>query len=123
MSRKIFIAGKQTRGAFDGISKEDALKCTIAYEPVWAIGTGETATPDQADEAHAIIRSVLTDLYDDDAAQQLRIQYGGSMKPGNAKELLGKENVDGGLIGAAALKPNDFAGIIFPAYKSACRMQ
>jgi len=105
----------QTKGAFAGISKEDALKCVIAYEPVWAIGTGETATPEQADEAHAYIRKYITDIYDAEAADAIRIQYGGSMKPGNAKELLGKENVDGGLIGGAALKADDFAGIIFPA--------
>ena len=102
------------RGAFEGVSKDDALKCTIAYEPVWAIGTGETATPEQAQEAHAFIRGILDDLYDDGVAQAVRIQYGGSMKPGNAKELLGQADVDGGLIGGAALKPDDFAGIIFP---------
>jgi len=104
----------QMKGGFAGISKEDALTCTIAYEPVWAIGTGETATPEQADEAHAFIRKVVAGIYDDDTAAKIRIQYGGSMKPGNAKELLSKENVDGGLIGGAALKPDDFAGIIFP---------
>ncbi len=108
------VVETQTRGAFEGISKEDALKCTIAYEPVWAIGTGETATPDQANEAHAFIRTIVSDIYDDDFAQSIRIQYGGSMKPGNAKELLAKPDVDGGLIGGAALKPEDFAGIVKP---------
>lgn len=108
------VVETQTRGAFDGISKDDALKCTIAYEPVWAIGTGETATPEQANEAHAFIRSILSDIYDDESAQSIRIQYGGSMKPGNAKELLAKPDVDGGLIGGAALKPDDFAGIVNP---------
>ncbi|MBD3345025.1 MAG: triose-phosphate isomerase [Chitinivibrionales bacterium] len=104
----------QTKGAFNGISKEEALKCTLAYEPVWAIGTGETATPDQANEAHAFIRKVLAQIYDDETAQVIRIQYGGSMKPGNAKELLGESDVDGGLIGGASLKPDDFAGIVKP---------
>lgn len=108
------VVGAQTRGAFDGIPMEDLLKCTIAYEPVWAIGTGETATPQQANEAHVFIRKVLAELYDDDTAQAIRIQYGGSMKPGNAKELLGQNDVDGGLIGGAALKAGDFAGIVKP---------
>jgi triosephosphate isomerase len=107
------VVERQVRGAFEGIGREDALKCTIAYEPVWAIGTGETATPEQANEAHAFIRGVLSGLYDGEFAQELRIQYGGSMKPGNAAELLKQADVDGGLIGGAALKPDDFAGIIF----------
>lgn len=111
------VVETQVRGAFDGISTEDALTCTIAYEPVWAIGTGETATPQQANEAHALIRKVMADVYDDDTAQKVRIQYGGSMKPANAAELLGQPEVDGGLIGGAALKADDFAGIIFSRSK------
>lgn len=107
------VVERQTRGAFAGVEKADALKCTIAYEPVWAIGTGETATPAQAQEAHAYIRGVLGSLYGS-AAQDLRIQYGGSMKASNAKELLAQTDVDGGLIGGAALKADDFAGIVFP---------
>jgi triosephosphate isomerase len=106
------VVETQVRGAFKDLSKEQALICTIAYEPVWAIGTGVTATNDQANEAHAFIRSVLSGLYDDDCAEGLRIQYGGSMKPGNAKELLAESDVDGGLIGGAALKADDFAGIV-----------
>ncbi len=108
------VVETQTRGAFEGISREDALKCTIAYEPVWAIGTGETATPEQANEAHVFVRKILADLYDEESAQSMRIQYGGSMKPGNAKELLSQSDVDGGLIGGAALKPELFEGIVNP---------
>lgn len=108
------VLATQIKGGLVGISKADLLKCTIAYEPVWAIGTGETATPAQANEAHAFVRTVLAEMYDADAAQTVRIQYGGSMKPGNARELLGQPDVDGGLIGGAALKADAFAGIIFP---------
>jgi len=103
----------QVRGAFKSISQDDALKCVIAYEPVWAIGTGETATPEQANQAHKFIRGLLGEIYNKDVAQAIIIQYGGSMKPGNAKELLGQSDVDGGLIGGASLKADDFAGIIF----------
>ncbi|MBD3314812.1 MAG: triose-phosphate isomerase [Chitinivibrionales bacterium] len=109
------IVEAQVRGAFEGIERDGALTCTIAYEPVWAIGTGVNATPEQANEAHAFIRRILAEIYDDDFAQSMRIQYGGSMKPGNAKDLLGQSDVDGGLIGGAALKADDFAGIVKPA--------
>jgi triosephosphate isomerase len=108
------VVESHVRGAFAGLSKNDALKCTIAYEPVWAIGTGETATPEQANEAHAFIRTILKSMYDADLAQKMVIQYGGSMKPDNAKLLLSKPDVDGGLIGGAALKVDDFAGIVVP---------
>jgi triosephosphate isomerase (TIM) len=109
------VVERQVKGAFAGIAKSDALKCTIAYEPVWAIGTGEVATPVQANEAHQFIRKVVTSLYDKSAADAVRIQYGGSMKPDNSKELLALSDVDGGLIGGAALKAQDFLGIIRPA--------
>ncbi len=102
----------QVRGAYDGIPAQDAAKTVIAYEPVWAIGTGKTATPEQAQEVHAVIRNLLTQLYDENTAQAIRIQYGGSMKPSNAAELLAKPDIDGGLIGGAALKAEDFAGIV-----------
>lgn len=108
------VIEKQTKGAFIGISASDASKCTIAYEPVWAIGTGETATPQQANDAHIFIRKIVEQLYGKEIANSLRIQYGGSMKPNNAKELLAQSDVDGGLIGGAALKASDFAGIVKP---------
>jgi triosephosphate isomerase len=90
----------------------DLSKVVIAYEPVWAIGTGRTATPAQAQEVHALIRRTLAELADGDVANAIRIQYGGSMKPENAKELLGQPDIDGGLIGGAALKADSFAAII-----------
>jgi len=114
VGRLIEVVGRQVKGAFAGIAKADALKCTVAYEPVWAIGTGEVATPAQANEAHQFIRTVLASLYDKAAADAMRIQYGGSMKPDNAKALLALSDVDGGLIGGAALKAQDFFGIVKP---------
>jgi triosephosphate isomerase (TIM) len=108
------VIDRQVHGAFKDISEADARKCTIAYEPVWAIGTGETATPQQANEAHQFIRKILTNIYNKDTAQSIRIQYGGSMKPDNAKSLLAQSDVDGGLIGGASLKAADFTGIIKP---------
>jgi triosephosphate isomerase len=102
-------------GAYSGLTKEQALRTVIAYEPVWAIGTGKTATPEMAQEVHAFIRQLLAELYDADTAEQIRIQYGGSMKPSNAKELLAQKDIDGGLIGGASLKPEDFNGIVQPA--------
>ncbi len=102
----------QTKIAFLEISAEDAKKTVIAYEPVWAIGTGKTATADQADEVCGIIRETICGLYGNDVAEAIRIQYGGSMNAGNAAELLAKPNIDGGLIGGASLKPDDFAVIV-----------
>lgn len=106
------VVALQTKVALGGVSEEELSRIVIAYEPVWAIGTGKTATADQAEEVCAFIRSVVAKLYSKVAADALTIQYGGSMKPGNAKELLSKENVDGGLIGGAALVASDFAAII-----------
>ncbi|MDO5575891.1 MAG: triose-phosphate isomerase [Fibrobacter sp.] len=108
------VISRQVKGAFEGISSDDALKCTIAYEPVWAIGTGETATPQQANDAHKFIRSIVSQIFSEEVAQAVRIQYGGSMKPDNAKALLAQSDVDGGLIGGAALKASSFAGIVNP---------
>ncbi|MFO8027267.1 MAG: triose-phosphate isomerase [Opitutales bacterium] len=102
----------QIKGALDGISADRTDALVIAYEPVWAIGTGKTATPEMAEEVHAEIRCLLAELYDEETAEKVRLLYGGSMKPGNAAELLAQKNIDGGLIGGASLKPNDFAGII-----------
>ena len=106
------IVSMQTKLDLAGISAEDMKNVIIAYEPVWAIGTGLTATPEQAEEVCAIIRSVLADLYGDTVAQATTIQYGGSMNDGNAAELLAKTNVDGGLIGGASLVPAKFAKIV-----------
>ena len=106
------VVERQIRGAYSGISAAEARTTVVAYEPVWAIGTGETATPEQAQEVHAAIRALLGQLYDADVAQAIRIQYGGSVKPGNAAELMAKPDIDGGLIGGASLTAEDFAGIV-----------
>jgi triosephosphate isomerase len=108
------VIDRQVKGAFTGLSVDDALKCTIAYEPVWAIGTGETATPQQANEAHIFIRKIIAGIFNKQTAEEVRIQYGGSMKPDNAKSLLEQSDVDGGLIGGASLKAADFKGIVLP---------
>jgi triosephosphate isomerase len=106
------IVSRQIKLAFHGIGAADAAKTVIAYEPVWAIGTGETATNEQAQEACKLIRDRLAALYDKATADSITIQYGGSMNAGNAAELLAKEDVDGGLIGGASLKAQDFGVII-----------
>ena len=106
------IVSMQTKLALKDITEEQLKNIIIAYEPVWAIGTGLTATPDQAEEVCAHIRAVVAKLYNNDAAMGLTIQYGGSMNAANAADLLSKTNVDGGLIGGASLKPADFATII-----------
>ena len=101
----------QIKIAFQNVTADQAKKAVIAYEPIWAIGTGETATADQAEEVCAAIRKVLGEIYDEATAEAIRIQYGGSMNAGNAAELLAKPNIDGGLIGGASLKP-DFGQIV-----------
>lgn len=106
------VVSSHTEGAFAGVSEQDLRKCVVAYEPVWAIGTGKTATPEQAQEVHAFIRGLLSRMYTKAAAQEIQIQYGGSMKPENAKDLLSQPDIDGGLIGGAALKAESFAGIV-----------
>ncbi len=106
---------RQTKIAFLGIDAKDAEGIIIAYEPVWAIGTGKTATADQADEVCGIIRETIAGLYGNDVAEKIRIQYGGSMNAGNAAELLAKPNIDGGLIGGASLKAEDFSVIVAAA--------
>jgi len=102
----------QVRIGLEGVSQSEVTKITIAYEPVWAIGTGVTATPDQAQEVHAMIRTLLTEMYDESVAETLRIQYGGSVKPANAGQLLGQADIDGALVGGASLKAADFAEIV-----------
>jgi triosephosphate isomerase len=102
----------QLRGALAGISPEAAAPIVIAYEPVWAIGTGKTATPDMAAEAHHIIRTEIAKLLDAQAAKAVRILYGGSVKPENACDLLCQAEIDGALVGGASLKPDSFAAIV-----------
>lgn len=106
------VIARQIKLDFFGISADDVKKSIIAYEPVWAIGTGKTATADQAEEVCAFIRSTLAELYSKEVADAVTIQYGGSMNPKNAAELLSKENIDGGLIGGASLKAEDFSVIV-----------
>lgn len=103
---------EQLGNGLPNLSVSEASKLIIAYEPVWAIGTGKTATPDQAEEVHAFVRSFLAELLGPDPADSIRILYGGSAKPENAKDLLGQPNIDGGLIGGASLKAESFAQII-----------
>lgn len=111
------LVALQTKVALGGIAKADLDKIIIAYEPVWAIGTGKTATAEQANEVCAMIRSTVEKLYDKAAADAMTIQYGGSMNAGNADELLSKPDVDGGLIGGASLKAADFNVIVTAASK------
>ncbi len=109
------VVETQIRGSLKALDEVRAAGIVIAYEPVWAIGTGKTASPEQAEEVHAFIRKLLGELFTPNVAAQIRIQYGGSVKPDNAKELLGQPNIDGALVGGASLKAADFAGIINPA--------
>ena len=102
----------QIKSDLAGVAADDVKNLVIAYEPIWAIGTGKTATSDQAEEVCKGIRELIAEVYDTDTAEAVRIQYGGSMNAGNAKELLAKPNIDGGLIGGASLKAADFKGII-----------
>ena len=106
------VVSMQTKLALKDITEEQLAQVIIAYEPVWAIGTGLTATPEQADETCGVIRETVKALYGSDAAEKIIIQYGGSMNAANAAELLAKENVDGGLIGGASLKAKDFSIIV-----------
>jgi triosephosphate isomerase len=106
------VVQTQLEAGLEGVSKDLATSVVIAYEPVWAIGTGKVATTEQAQEVHAFIRSLLTKLFGDAISQKVRILYGGSMKPANAAELLALPDVDGGLVGGASLDPEDFAAIV-----------
>ncbi len=109
------VLSTQIHGAFAAVPPESAATTVIAYEPVWAIGTGRTATPEQAQEAHAHIRQLLVSLYDDQTAGRIRIQYGGSVKPGNMAELIAMPDIDGALVGGASLEPDSFLGIVTAA--------
>ena len=102
----------QIENGLEGITTEEMSHVVIAYEPVWAIGTGKTASAAQAQEVHAFIRGLIDSKYGQSVAQSVRILYGGSVKPDNAKEIFGQEDIDGGLIGGASLKPRDFFDII-----------
>jgi triosephosphate isomerase len=106
------VVDSQIRGAFQGVPGSEIGRSVIAYEPVWAIGTGRTATPDQAEAVHRRIRVTLTDLAGEEAATAVRILYGGSVKPASAPELFAQPNIDGGLIGGASLKAADFLAIV-----------
>lgn len=106
------IVKSQVEKGLIGISENDLSNVIIAYEPVWAIGTGKTATPEQAEEVHSFIRNLISSLYSKTAAEKIIIQYGGSVKPENAKELLSQPNIDGALVGGACLKGESFLAII-----------
>lgn len=111
-NRTLEVVERQVAGALKGFQAAEVAGFVLAYEPVWAIGTGRTATSAQAQEVHRAIREQLSRLYDGGTAEQVRIQYGGSVKPDNAAELLGQPDVDGALVGGASLKAADFAGIV-----------
>lgn len=106
------VVQTQTERSLDGVSKDMAANLIIAYEPVWAIGTGKVATTEQAQEVHAFIRGLLTKLFGEAVAQKVRILYGGSMKPANAPELLAQKDIDGGLIGGASLEARSFVDLV-----------
>ncbi|MHC4546250.1 MAG: triose-phosphate isomerase [Planctomycetota bacterium] len=106
------VVTRQIKNGLAGLSAEKISAVTIAYEPVWAIGTGLTATPQQAQEAHELVRKLLAEMYDAQLAEEIRILYGGSVKPGNAAELMQQQDVDGSLVGGASLKADDFLAII-----------
>ena len=109
--RHFDVVTEQIKNVLYGFSAEDMKKIVVAYEPVWAIGTGKTATAEQAEEIHACIRKVLAEKFGAQVAEDMTILYGGSCKPSNAKELFAQKDIDGGLIGGAALKADDFIGI------------
>ena len=102
----------QIRGGFAAVKASDAGSCVVAYEPIWAIGTGRNATPDDANDTIGVVRGALAELYDDATAQAVRIQYGGSVKSGNAATLMAMPEIDGALVGGSSLEPDEFARII-----------
>ncbi|MFX1309387.1 MAG: triose-phosphate isomerase [Promethearchaeota archaeon] len=112
------IIDYQITETFKDLTKEEILKTVIAYEPIWAIGTGKTATPEQAEEIHIYIRDLLSKRYDKETAESIRIQYGGSIKPNNAESLFNKKNIDGGLVGGASLESDSLFQIIKAADKT-----
>jgi triosephosphate isomerase len=106
------ILGHQLRGSLKDLNEKELQETVVAYEPVWAIGTGRNATPQQAQEAHAFIRKTLSEMSDEPTAEKMRIQYGGSVKPENARDLLSQPDIDGALVGGASLDPRSFAQIV-----------
>ena len=106
------VLARQLRDGLEGLTADQVARLVIAYEPIWAIGTGRTASPDDAESGAGFIREQIADLYDDETAQSVRIQYGGSVKPDNTYDLMSQPNVDGALVGGASLDPEAFAGII-----------
>lgn len=106
------VVGAQVAAVAAALGHADSMKVVLAYEPIWAIGTGKTATPDDAQRAHLVVRQAIAFMFNQDIADAVRIQYGGSMKPSNAAELLAQPDIDGGLIGGASLKAEDFCAII-----------
>jgi len=110
--RTMEVIRRQFDGSLAGLSAEQMCRIVLAYEPVWAIGTGRVATPQQAEEVHLDLRKIMQDRYNGQVADSVRIQYGGSVKPENAGELLGQPNIDGALVGGASLKVDQFMGIV-----------
>jgi triosephosphate isomerase (TIM) len=106
------VVENHIKGALAGLSNDDVLKLVIAYEPVWAIGTGKTATPQQAQQVHNYIRTLLSQLYNEKVSEEIRIQYGGSVKQDNIKELMSQPDIDGALVGGASLKLDSFVKIV-----------
>ena len=106
------VVGTQVRGSLAGLTAQQVEETVIAYEPVWAIGTGKTATSQQAQDVHAFIRKTLASMFDEAVAKRVRIQYGGSVKPANARELMSQPDVDGALVGGASLEARSFADIV-----------
>ncbi len=120
-SKTFEVLEAQIKGAFTGFNKEEIQQITVAYEPVWAIGTGKVATPAQAEEAHAFVRGRMQKAFGEETAAALRILYGGSVKPDNTADLMREPDIDGALVGGASLEPNSFAEIVKNAGVAALR--
>ena len=112
------VLRQQVEQGLNGVASDHLSEVVLAYEPVWAIGTGCTATPAQAEEVHAFLRSVLAELFEQSVADRTRIQYGGSVKPENTEELMRQPNIDGALVGGASLDPHSFARIVRASEKA-----
>lgn len=108
----------QVKGAYAKLSKDDALRTVVAYEPVWAIGTGKVATPEDAQEVCAAVRQTLAELYDQQAADSIRVLYGGSVKPDNVADIMAQDDVDGALVGGASLKADDFSALVLDTQRA-----